>query len=98
MNDSLTLQDFLQRMNPRQMLAPMLIVMILSMMVLPLPAFALDVLLTFNITLSIMVLLVAMSTPESRSISRFSHGAADHHPVAAGAQCRLDTGGAAAWP
>ena len=62
MNDSLTLQGFLQRLNPRQMLAPMLIVMILSMMVLPLPAFALDVLLTFNIAISIMVLLVAMYT------------------------------------
>ena len=62
MNDSLTFQDFLQRLNPRQMLAPLLIVMILSMMVLPLPAFALDVLLTFNIAISIMVLLVAMYT------------------------------------
>jgi flagellar biosynthesis component FlhA len=38
-NDSLTFQDFVQRLNPRQMLAPLLIVMILSMMVLPLPAF-----------------------------------------------------------
>ena len=62
MNDSLTFQDFVQRLNPRQMLAPLLIVMILSMMVLPLPAFALDVLLTFNIAISIMVLLVAMYT------------------------------------
>jgi flagellar biosynthesis protein FlhA len=61
-NDSLTFQDFVQRLNPRQMLAPLLIVMILSMMVLPLPAFALDVLLTFNIAISIMVLLVAMYT------------------------------------
>jgi flagellar biosynthesis protein FlhA len=62
MNDSLTLQHFLERLNLRQMLAPLLIVMILSMMVLPLPAFALDVLLTFNIAISIMVLLVAMYT------------------------------------
>ncbi|MDD2948237.1 MAG: flagellar biosynthesis protein FlhA [Rugosibacter sp.] len=46
----------------RQMLAPLLIVMILSMMVLPLPTFALDVLFTFNIAISIMVLLVAMYT------------------------------------
>ncbi|MGB4765498.1 MAG: flagellar biosynthesis protein FlhA [Rugosibacter sp.] len=44
------------------MLAPLLIVMILSMMVLPLPTFALDVLFTFNIAVSIMVLLVAMYT------------------------------------
>ncbi|HEY8856227.1 MAG TPA: flagellar biosynthesis protein FlhA [Rugosibacter sp.] len=44
------------------MLAPLLIVMILSMMVLPLPTFALDVFFTFNIAISIMVLLVAMYT------------------------------------
>ncbi|MDP2822973.1 MAG: flagellar biosynthesis protein FlhA [Sulfuritalea sp.] len=62
MNDSLTLQNFLSRVNIRQMLAPLLIVLILSMMVLPLPAFALDVFFTFNIAISIMVLLVAMYT------------------------------------
>jgi flagellar biosynthesis protein FlhA len=62
MNDGLTLQAFLARVNIRQMLAPLLIVMILSMMVLPLPTFALDVLFTFNIAISIMVLLVAMYT------------------------------------
>lgn len=46
-----------------QLLAgPVLILMILSMMVLPLPAFVLDLLFTFNIALSIMVLLVAMFT------------------------------------
>ncbi len=62
MNGGLTLQAFLARVNIRQMLAPLLIVMILSMMVLPLPTFALDVLFTFNIAISIMVLLVAMYT------------------------------------
>lgn len=41
---------------------PILILMILSMMVLPLPPFILDLLFTFNIALSIMVLLVAMFT------------------------------------
>ena len=71
MNDSLTFQDFLQRLNPRQMLAPLLIVMILSMMVLPLPAFALDVLLTFNIAISIMVLLVAMYTRQPLDFAVF---------------------------
>jgi flagellar biosynthesis protein FlhA len=62
MNNSLALQNFLGRLNIRQMLAPLLIVMILSMMVLPLPTFALDVFFTFNIAISIMVLLVAMYT------------------------------------
>ncbi|WP_170982467.1 FHIPEP family type III secretion protein, partial [Escherichia coli] len=39
-----------------------LCLLFLSMMVLPLPAFILDLLFTFNIALSIMVLLVAMFT------------------------------------
>ncbi len=39
-----------------------LIMMILSMMVLPLLTFILDMLFTFNLALSIMVLLVAMFT------------------------------------
>jgi flagellar biosynthesis protein FlhA len=42
--------------------APILIVMMLTMMVLPLPAFALDILFSFNISLSIIVLLTALYT------------------------------------
>ena len=42
---------------------PLLIIIILSMMILPLPPFALDLFFTFNIALSIMVLLVSMFTP-----------------------------------
>ncbi|WP_088286080.1 flagellar biosynthesis protein FlhA [Ideonella sp. A 288] len=43
----------------RALMAPLFIVMVLGMMVLPLPALALDVLFTFNITLALMVMLVA---------------------------------------
>lgn len=50
---------------------PILILLILSMMVLPLPAFILDLLFTFNIALSIMVLLVAMFTQRTLSLLRF---------------------------
>ena len=71
MNGSLTLQGFLGRLNIRQMLAPLLIVFILSMMVLPLPTFALDVFFTFNIAISIMVLLVAMYTMKPLDFSIF---------------------------
>ncbi|WP_144984128.1 flagellar biosynthesis protein FlhA [Halomonas sp. C22] len=39
---------------------PLLVLMILGMMILPLPPFALDLLFTFNIALAIMVLLVSM--------------------------------------
>ena len=51
--------------------APLLIVMILAMMVLPLPPFLLDMLFTFNIALSIMVLLVAMYTMKPLDFSVF---------------------------
>ncbi len=46
----------------RGLAPPMLIVMLLAMMVLPLPPFVLDILFTFNIAFSIMVLLVGMNT------------------------------------
>jgi flagellar biosynthesis protein FlhA len=71
MNDTLTLQGFLGRLNIRQMLAPLLIVLILSMMVLPLPPFVLDVFFTFNIAISVMVLLVAMYTMRPLDFSIF---------------------------
>jgi len=44
----------------KQMAGPLLIVMILAMMVLPLPPIALDLLFTFNIAMSMLVLLVAL--------------------------------------
>ncbi|MCB5189295.1 flagellar biosynthesis protein FlhA [Methylobacillus arboreus] len=42
--------------------APIIIVMLLAMMILPLPAIALDALFSFNIALSILVLLVGLQT------------------------------------
>ncbi|MBU9845813.1 flagellar biosynthesis protein FlhA [Rahnella ecdela] len=50
---------------------PILILIILSMMVLPLPPFILDLLFTFNIALSIMVLLVAMFTQRTLEFAAF---------------------------
>ncbi|PWC22131.1 flagellar biosynthesis protein FlhA [Brenneria roseae subsp. roseae] len=50
---------------------PILILLILSMMVLPLPPFILDLLFTFNIALSIMVLLVAMFTQRTLEFAAF---------------------------
>ncbi|GAB1235304.1 flagellar biosynthesis protein FlhA [Ferrigenium sp. UT5] len=57
-----TLKDLLLHGGVRGLAGPLLIVMILSMMVLPLPPILLDILFTFNIALAIMVLLVAMNT------------------------------------
>jgi flagellar biosynthesis protein FlhA len=75
----MTLAEKLMRL-PRQMMAgdqgkgmvgPVLIILILSMMVLPLPPFLLDLLFTFNIALSIMVLLVSMYTMKALDFAAF---------------------------
>ncbi|TDN59414.1 flagellar biosynthesis protein FlhA [Scandinavium goeteborgense] len=50
---------------------PVLIMTILSMMILPLPTFVLDLLFTFNIVLSIMILLVAMFSQNTLDFSAF---------------------------
>jgi flagellar biosynthesis protein FlhA len=50
---------------------PILIILILSMMILPLPPFLLDLLFTFNIALSIMVLLVSMYTMKALDFAAF---------------------------
>ena len=58
------LQSLQARLGPnaraiRALMAPLVVVMILAMMVLPLPAFALDLLFTFNIAMALMVMMVA---------------------------------------
>ncbi|HMM54175.1 MAG TPA: flagellar biosynthesis protein FlhA [Candidatus Desulfobacillus sp.] len=57
--------------NLRQLGAPLLIVMILSMMVLPLPPILLDLFFTFNIAMAVMVLLVSMYTRKPLDFSIF---------------------------
>lgn len=68
---SLTLQTFLGGAGRSQLAAPVLILMILAMMVLPLPAFVLDVFFTFNIAISILVLLIAVNTQKTLDFSVF---------------------------
>ncbi|RQH06042.1 flagellar biosynthesis protein FlhA [Paraburkholderia dinghuensis] len=63
--------EVLQGTNLRALAGPILIVMILGMMILPLPAFLLDLLFTFNIALSVMVLLVAMYTMKPLDFAAF---------------------------
>src|SRR5690554_1905921 len=53
------------------LVGPVLILMILAMMVLPLPPFILDFLFTFNIALSLMVLLVSMFTEKPLEFAAF---------------------------
>ena len=50
---------------------PVLILLVLSMMILPLPPLALDLFFTFNIALAIMVLLVAMFTRDTLEFASF---------------------------
>ena len=55
----------------RLMAGPVLILMVLAMMILPLPPFILDLLFTFNISLSVMILLVAMFTRKPLDFAAF---------------------------
>src|ERR1700761_8676627 len=63
--------DVLQSANLRALAGPILICMILGMMILPLPPFLLDLLFTFNIALSVMVLLVSMYTMKPLDFAAF---------------------------
>ncbi|MCB1939884.1 MAG: FHIPEP family type III secretion protein, partial [Rhodocyclaceae bacterium] len=71
MTNAFTLRSLFSPTALRQLAAPILIVMILSMMVLPLPAFLLDLFFTFNISMAIMVMLVAMYTKRPLDFSVF---------------------------
>ena len=68
---SLALDGLFARTHLRQLGAPLLIIAILSMMVLPLPPFALDVFFTFNIAVAIIVLLVSMYVMKPLDFSVF---------------------------
>jgi flagellar biosynthesis protein FlhA len=64
-------QTLLRGDNVRALAAPLLIILILSMMVLPLPPFILDLFFTFNIAMSVMVMLVALYTLKPLDFSVF---------------------------
>jgi flagellar biosynthesis protein FlhA len=70
-NGTLSLSNLFSSANARALAAPIFIVLILAMLVLPLPPFALDMLFTFNIALSIMVLLVSLSTKKALDFAAF---------------------------
>ncbi|MDR0635404.1 MAG: flagellar biosynthesis protein FlhA [Azoarcus sp.] len=67
----LNLRRIFSTMLLRSLAAPLLIIMILAMMVLPLPVFLLDVFFTFNIAVSVMVMLVAMYARKPLEFSAF---------------------------
>src|SRR5512139_4183290 len=71
MNGNLSFSNLFRGANASSLAAPLFIVLILAMLVLPLPPFALDMLFTFNIALSIMVLLVGLSTKKALDFAAF---------------------------
>ena len=70
-NASLSLQSVFGRSGIQQLAGPILILLILSMMVLPLPPFLLDLFFTFNIAISIIVMLVAINVLKPLDFSVF---------------------------
>jgi flagellar biosynthesis protein FlhA len=63
--------NWYQRLNWSALAVPVVMVLILGMMILPLPPFLLDLLFTFNIALSILVLLVAVNTVKPLEFAAF---------------------------
>jgi flagellar biosynthesis protein FlhA len=59
---NLNLPSWITGMGTKALAAPLLIIMMLAMMVLPLPAFVLDIFFSFNIALAIIVLLTSLYT------------------------------------
>ncbi len=60
--NGLNWRELLKGANTKALAAPLLIILMLAMMILPLPAFALDVFFSFNIALSVIVLLTSLYT------------------------------------
>ncbi|SEQ17849.1 flagellar biosynthesis protein FlhA [Ectothiorhodospira magna] len=66
-----SLADSLKSLNRVGLGAPLLLMALLAMMVIPLPPLALDLLFTFNIALSLVVILVAVYTPRPLEFAVF---------------------------
>ena len=64
-------ESWLKGIGGRALAGPVIIIMLLSMMVLPLPAIALDVFFSFNIALSILVLLIGLQTRKALDFIAF---------------------------
>jgi flagellar biosynthesis protein FlhA len=60
--NSLNMPAWLNMQGGKKLAAPIIIVMLLAMMVLPLPAYVLDIFFSFNIALSVIVLLTSLYT------------------------------------
>ncbi|MEY2341092.1 flagellar biosynthesis protein FlhA [Acidithiobacillus sp. IBUN Pt1247-S3] len=61
----------LQRINWHTLAAPILVIMILAMLIIPLPTFLLDIFFTFNISLGLIILLVSLYMTRPLEFSAF---------------------------
>ena len=68
---SLNLPAWMNKFGSGNVAAPLIIILLLAMMILPLPAIILDVLFSFNIALSIMVLLIGLQTTKALDFIAF---------------------------
>jgi flagellar biosynthesis protein FlhA len=66
-----TVSTWMNKLGNREIAAPLIIILLLAMMILPLPAIALDVLFSFNIALSILVLLIGLQTKKALDFIAF---------------------------
>ena len=66
-----TILEQLKRFNLTRLAGPVLIILILTMMVLPLPPIILDIFFTFNIAVSVIVLLVGINVRQPLDFSAF---------------------------
>ncbi len=71
MSNAITLSSLADANHLKTLAGPILIIMILAMMVLPLPPFILDFLFTFNIAISIIVLMVSLYTRNALEFAVF---------------------------
>ncbi|MDP1658449.1 MAG: flagellar biosynthesis protein FlhA [Methylotenera sp.] len=69
--NSLNLPAWMNNFASRNVAAPLIIILLLAMMILPLPAMMLDVLFSFNIAISIMVLLIGLQTKKALDFIAF---------------------------
>jgi flagellar biosynthesis protein FlhA len=69
--NSLNLPNWMNKFASRNVAAPLIIILLLAMMILPLPAIMLDVLFSFNIAISIMVLLIGLQTKKALDFIAF---------------------------
>lgn len=69
--NAFNLPPWMKHLTNRSVAAPIIIILLLAMMILPLPAIILDMLFSFNIALSILVLLIGLQTKKALDFIAF---------------------------